>query len=166
MNKFHGLIGLMLLAGAAHGRPESAPSAAPFTPDRSRAEVYLEDIHRVLGLAQRGELGRLRPGSVQRAKTAYAEIEALLDGHDSALELNAEDRALLFNRQEQIVEWLGLSNRSRMVCLYVTPLGTRLRKTECMTVAERAQRELRAKRDTREIQRYNCRPEQKLVVPC
>lgn len=154
MTKLSCVCCLALWGGFVHAYPESQVSALPvFTPDQTRASVYLDDIERVLDIARRGELGRLEPGSLRNAARAYAEIGALLEGHDSALELDNVDRAVLFNKQEQIVEWLGLSSRSRMVCQSVTPLGTRVPRTECLTVAERARRELDAERGTREIQR-------------
>jgi hypothetical protein len=122
------------------------------------ADAYVEEVQRSMSMARRGDYGRIERDDLKRAEKAQQEIEILLAGRAKASELDTDDRVRLLNAQELITSVLRSDDKNRKICKRMPNTGSRLGKTECMTVAQREKRALQASRDMREIQRLNCRP--------
>jgi hypothetical protein len=122
------------------------------------ADAFVLEIDEALELAREGEYGRLKRGTMTRLENARDTIAGLLEGHASAMELPPQERIDLYNAQEQITAALNNDNKGRMVCKREATTGSRLAKTECMTVAEREARARVARESTEKLFRNVCIP--------
>ncbi|MGQ0799059.1 MAG: hypothetical protein ACT4NL_02970 [Pseudomarimonas sp.] len=122
------------------------------------AEAFVQEIDQTLELARAGDYGRLKRGDISRMNRARDVIAELLEGHGSALELPPEERIDLYNAQETLTAAIRNDDKNRKVCKLEAVTGSRLAKTECMTVAEREERALRAREETEEQIRTICIP--------
>lgn len=76
-----------------------------------------------------------------------------LEGVDSIDSLDMETKVDIFNEQEKINTILTQAAAdSRLVCERSAPTGTRMRKTQCQTVAERRRRAEDDKHNMRKLQ--------------
>jgi hypothetical protein len=161
-------LGLFLLASTSTAlatMQDVVARADAWIHDINEADAYVADVQRAMTMARRGEYGRIPRPDLQRAAQAQQEIEALLAGRALASELDTEDRVRLLNAQELITAVLRSDQKDRKVCKHAPNTGSRIGKTECLTVAQREKRALQASRDMREIQRLNCRPGAPLSAP-
>lgn len=150
---------LLSVCGAASAIPQDEIARADArVHEIGDVESYVEEVGRALDMARRGDYGRIERDDLVRAEDAQQEIERLLAGREKASDLDTEDRVKLLNSQELITSILRSDEKNRKVCKLVATTGTRVGKSECMTVAQRERRALQASRDMREIQRLNCRP--------
>ncbi len=122
------------------------------------AQLFLEEIDQTLSLAMAGDYGRLKRGDITRMNKARDVIADLLEGHGTALELPPEERIELYNAQELLTATIRSDEKDRKVCKIEAVTGSRLAKTECMTVAEREERAQRAAEGTEDTVRSYCRP--------
>jgi hypothetical protein len=77
---------------------------------------------------------------------AQAKVFALLEGHQSLSELDADDQLTVFNALKTIESHLVMRNEDeRMVCERVAVVGTRRFQVACMTESERRRRADQAK---------------------
>ncbi len=157
------VIGLLSLSAHANLTGPSEPSSLE---DRANARAagitdaqrFLEEIDQTLTLAMAGDYGRMKRGDITRMNKARDVIADLLEGHGTALELPPEERIDLYNAQEMLTAAIRNDDKDRKVCKLEAVTGSRLAKTECMTVAEREERALRAREDTEEHVRTLCIP--------
>ena len=154
----------MFATGALAGideRPRSDPAS---TAERAQAgaerihdaPAFILEVENAVELARDGEYGRLKRGGLLRVERARDVIVRLLEGRSSATELEPDDRIALFNAQEVITAELNNDDKSRKVCKREPVIGTRLPKTECLTVAEREARANTASEGTEELFRSVC----------
>ena len=151
------------LAGLAvaqeRGKGESLEQRAQANAERiSDANAFLNEIDASIQMARAGEYGRLKKGTIVRIEMARDKIEDLLDGHRSAMELPASERVALYNAQEMISSALRDDDKNRTVCKREMVTGSRLPRTECMTVAEREARAQAARESTDKFIRNVCTP--------
>ena len=76
-----------------------------------------------------------------------------------------EERLDLFNAQETITAAIRADDKNRTVCKREMVTGSRLAKTECMTVAEREARRKLAAENTDKFIRNLCHPGE-VSSPC
>ena len=112
------------------------------------AGAFLDEIDDAVDAARAGDYGRLKKGTIVRIEMARDRIGELLEGHASALELEPEERIELYNAQEMITAAIRADDKNREVCKREMVTGSRLPKTECMTVAEREARRKLAQQQT------------------
>lgn len=157
-----------VLSGTAAGFPQDSQTVARADArvhEILDVEAYLAEVDRAMRMARMGDYGPIKKADLQRALDAQAQIQNLLGGRAAASELKTEERVQLLNAQELITAVLRSDEKSRKVCRLVATTGTRVGKSECLTVAQREKRAIQASRDMREIQRLNCRPDQPLTYP-
>lgn len=155
----------LVTAAAAHGNvmvqadastlAERADARAATITD---AEEFVHEIDRSVQLARAGDYGRMRRGDITRMDKARDVIAELLEGHANALELKPDERVELYNAQEVLTATIRSDEPDRIVCKREAVTGSRLSKTECMTVAEREERALSAQDVTDRQQRTVCIP--------
>ena len=122
------------------------------------AGAFLSEIDEAVEMARAGEYGRLKKGTVVRIEMARDRIANLLEGHRSALELEPEERIKLYNAQETITAAIRNDDKNRTVCKREMVTGSRLPRTECMTIAEREARRKLAAESTDKFIRNLCTP--------
>ena len=154
------LLGVPFVATAAtkeRGTGASLAERAQTNAERiSDAEAFLDEIDDAIEAARAGDYGRLKKGTLVRIEMARNRIGDLLAGHDSALELKPDERIELFNAQEMITAAIRSDDKNREVCKREMVTGSRLPKTECMTVAEREARRRNAQENTDKFLRNLC----------
>jgi len=131
-------------------------SASNSVPVATNAKDFLAEIDSSIRLARSGEYGRMTPGRIARMTSARNKIAALLKDHVTATELKDEDRIEVYNQQEIVLSAMRSADKDRIVCKRVAAIGTRLAKTECMTVSQREARAKRAREDVDRINRNVC----------
>jgi hypothetical protein len=145
----------------------SAASAADPTEqeraDRSVKEIgnvdlFLDEVDNAVYLAGEGGYGPLKRGDLQRLKDAHAVIFGHLDGKRDARELPPEARIAVYNAQEAITAIIRNDDKNRMVCRKLTSTGSRVPKTECMTVAERERMARNSQNLANDVLRMDCVP--------
>lgn len=114
----------------------------------SDADAFVKEIDDAIYAARAGDYGRLKKGTIVRIEMARDRIDELLEGHDSAMELEPDERIELYNAQEMITGAIRSDDKNREVCKRELVTGSRLPKTECMTVAEREARRKLAQQQT------------------
>ena len=122
------------------------------------AEAFVDEIDQTLSLARDGTYGRLKRGAMSQAETARNKIAALLEGHENAMELPAEERIELYNAQEVIVAMVRADDKGRMICKKEIRLGSRFPTTECLTVAQREEKARSARAGVNDSVRTVCIP--------
>lgn len=122
------------------------------------AGAFLDEIDNAIVMARAGDYGRLKKGTLVQIEMARDRIEALLDGHERALDLEPEERLELYNAQETITSAIRSDDKNRTVCKREMVTGSRLPRTECMTVAEREARRRLAAESTDKFIRNICTP--------
>jgi hypothetical protein len=154
------LLGLPVPVLAAVDEPRADAALAARAEAQARritdAEAFLIEVDDALEMAREGVYGRLKRGSMDRLERARDEIVALLSGHANALELGPDQRIALYNAQELISSTLNRDDKGRKVCTREPTLGSRLAKTECLSVAEREARARSARENTDELFRSLC----------
>lgn len=123
----------------------------------SDADEFLSEVERAVLMARRGDYGPLKRGALDKVIEAKKELQDLLEGHESAQELDEAERVRFLNAHELITATLRSDQKNRKICKREAGTGSRLAKVECLTVAQREARAARAQRDMREMQRLNCR---------
>jgi hypothetical protein len=121
------------------------------SPTQSLDEIVAQS-QLALDLARRGLYGPLSTRTIKLARASVQRIEALADGKDSLTELSASDRADFDAARERLDTVLRIENKNRIVCLKRVPLGTRIGRQECMTIGQREERALKARRETNGMQ--------------
>jgi hypothetical protein len=123
----------------------------------SDADEFVSEVERAVLMARRGDYGPLKRGALDKVIEAKNELKDLLEGHDSAQELDESERVRFLNAHELITATLRSDQKSRKICKRQAGTGSRLAKVECLTVAQREARAKQAQRNMQEIQRMNCR---------
>lgn len=131
----------------------------------SDAKAYLEELERTLQMARRGDYGRIGRDELKQVEQAGREIEQLLTGLDRPSQLGTDERVRLMNAQELITATLRSDEKNRRICRLAPNTGSRLGKSECLTVAQRERRAAQAAGDMRELQRLNCRSTRDVKAP-
>jgi hypothetical protein len=154
------LLAFPLVSFAAIEAREKGPSLSERAQTNAErigdADAFIDEIDAALEMARAGEYGRLKKGTIVRIEMARDRIEELLEGHDSALELKPEERIELYNAQEMITAAIRSDDKNREVCKREMVTGSRLPKTECMTVAEREARRKLAQQQTEKFIQNVC----------
>jgi hypothetical protein len=122
------------------------------------AEAFVEEIDDTLALAREGTYGRLKRGSMIQAESARDKIAKLLEGHETAMELQPEERIELYNAQELITAMIRNDDKGRMICKKEIKLGSRFPTTECMTVAQREEKARSGRAGINDTMRTVCLP--------
>jgi len=158
------LLALALAAPAFAADPPADTLPATEKADAQAAAIsgdtgkYLDELDRAIGLAREGQYGKLPKGAADRLTTLRMTIGDLLaDGVDPRT-LDPDKRLALFNAHEEIEAIIKKNDKSRMVCTRDSEAGTRITKTNCMTVGEREERARMAQRGTEAMQRNVCTP--------
>jgi hypothetical protein len=139
-------------------RPVAERADAQVARIASDTEKYLAELDQAISLAHAGQYGKLPRGSGERLSELRGEIGALLkDGVDPRT-LAPEQRLALFNAHQELEAIIKKDDKSRMVCTREAETGTRLTKTQCMTVGEREERARMAQRGTESMQQNVCTP--------
>jgi hypothetical protein len=153
---------LLLVAGAASAASKDTRDLSARANARAESgfnvERFIEETNTAVDLAAQGGYGPLRRGQMDRLEDSRNTIVRLLDGRSSAVELGPEARLELYNAQETITAILRNEDKDRVVCTKGSVTGTRLAKTECMTVAERELRARIARESADRFQRVDCIP--------
>jgi hypothetical protein len=154
--------GLLLSGGAmARAVAQGDRAAIAARADSRAAEItdtraYLAEIDDAIRMARAGQYGTIGRSGHRRLDAAQRRIHSLLAGHDSALELAPDERVGLYNAQEMVRSLLRSDDKDRMVCRRETKTGSRIPKTECLTVAEREERAQTARQSLDRLERDLC----------
>jgi hypothetical protein len=156
------LLALALLALSIDLRAEE-PTPEMQRADRSIEEIgnvdlFLDEVENAVYLAGEGGYGSLRRGDMQRLKEARDVIVRHLDGKRDARALPPEERLAVFNAQEAITAIIRNDDKNRLVCRKLTSTGSRVPKTECLTVAERERMARNSQNLTSDVLRMDCVP--------
>lgn len=122
----------------------------------SEVSQYLANLDHTLGMARRGEYGRLNDGSGKRLQAVREHIGGLLNGHASVKELQPGERLALANAEEELDLIINKKNKDRMVCRSIASTGTRFSTNECLTVGDRENRAKSAAEAVEKFQRPEC----------
>ena len=122
----------------------------------SDAQAFVEEIDRSLEMAREGVYGKIKDADMTRMKDARDTIATLLQGHERATQLPADQRIELYNAQELITSIIRDDDKNRKVCERLKEIGTRITKRECLTVAERERRSRDAKEAAADMLRLDC----------
>jgi hypothetical protein len=156
------LLAIPLVSGAAIAERDKGQSVAQRAQANAErigdAGAFLTEVDTTVEMARAGEYGRLKKGTLVRIEMARDRMNDLLEGHDNALELDPEERLELYNAQEMITSAIRNDDKNRTVCKREMITGSRLPKTECMTVAEREARRRAAAENTDKFIRNLCTP--------
>jgi hypothetical protein len=117
---------------------------------------YLRSFDEKLTLAHAGEYGRLSKPRLAQLQRSRDRLAKLLEGYSSSEDLSESQRVAVFNEREQFAKTLRERDKDRIVCKRAATTGTRLAKTECMTVAQREERAAAARREALDRQRGVC----------
>lgn len=115
-------------------------------------KAYLQKLDSTIALARDGEYGTISKTKLASILKARQEISSLLTDQKKVTDLDKEERVELYNAQELILSAINIDDKSRIVCKRGAATGTRLAKTECMTVAERERRAETAREYTKQYQ--------------
>lgn len=126
----------------------------------SDVDSFLSEIELALNMASRGEYGSLKRGDLSRMRQAQAEMITLLKGHERATELEPADRIAVYNAQELITATIRSDDKNRKICKRAPTTGSRLSKTECLTVRQREYRAREAAEVVVNLQSLNHDPDQ------
>ena len=124
----------------------------------SEVNHYLANLDHTLGMARRGEYGRLKDGSGKKLLVVRQQIGNLLNGHASVKELQPGERLALSNAEEELDSIINKKNKDRMVCRSIASTGTRFSSNECLTVGDREDRAKSAAEAVEKFQRPECTP--------
>ncbi len=150
-------VSLMFLSSAAWSSPlpddpvATAVDAAAKHRDDENIEViddvneYIARTRDVVLRARAGDYGRIKKVDMERVAKEQQSIEDLLGGRTGELTLTVDEQIQLANAQESINAIILSDDKSRMVCKRIAAIGTRLTKTECLSVAERERRAEKAR---------------------
>ncbi len=122
----------------------------------SEVSQYLANLDHTLGMARRGEYGRLKGGSAEKLQVVREQIGNLLSGHASVKELQPGQRLGLSNAEEELDSIVNKKNKDRMVCRSTATTGTRFSSNECLTVGDRESRAKSAAEAVEKFQRPEC----------
>ena len=124
------------------------------------ADVSLQDIadraRLTLELARKGGYGRLTVGQVNMILAAHNRIVKLAERHKSLNELDKLELSTLQNSRARLDRLTKSGDKDRLVCRKVVKTGTRLIKSECLSVAQREERARAAQLAAEQIQRVVC----------
>ncbi|MGY6519867.1 MAG: hypothetical protein ACXIUZ_14275 [Lysobacteraceae bacterium] len=88
-----------------------------------------------------GQYAHLTPMQKREVSDGLEVMERLLARHGSIERMRERDRVTLYNRQERVNQILtGMSEDEMIVCDREQRTGTRMRDTQCGSVAERRER--------------------------
>jgi hypothetical protein len=119
-------------AWATQDQPRLALADGGFSEQRAQIEADLADGETY------AEISNMDRSTVREL---LQRISTRLESVASLDELTDEEKALLFNDQEQVnVILTQAASDSRQVCRHEAATGTRFKKTRCYTVAERRRR--------------------------
>jgi hypothetical protein len=160
---------LPLLLALALSSVAFAQDPPAVSPDTAKADAqaeriandtakYLAELDESIKLAREGQYGKLPRGSGDRLAALRLNIGELLRGDVDPRTLPQEQRLALFNAHQEIESIIKKDDKSRMVCTREADTGSRIAKTECMTVGEREERAQMAARGTESMQRNVCTP--------
>lgn len=149
---------LWMFAAGASAQDDVAAKADARAYEISDAEEFVQGLERSVKMARRGDYGKISRDDLKKVEGAKNEIADLLEGHERATELDTEGRIRLYNAAQLISSILRNDDKNRKICRRESEAGSRLPKTVCMTVGEREARAARARYETNEIQKKNCRP--------
>lgn len=125
-------------------------------PRTMRVEETLRETDEALELAADGQYGPISDRDFLKLEEARATIASLVSTDARPARLDAAQQVILRNAQEQISAILRDDEKDRRVCKRIAITGTRLGKTECLSVAERETRAKAAKTATADAQRGFC----------
>jgi len=124
------------------------------------ADVSLQDIadraHLTLELARKGGYGRLSAGQINMILAAHNRIVKLADSNKSLNELDKLELSALEYSRARLDKLTKSVDKDRLVCRKVIKTGTRLIKSECLSVAQREERARAAQLAAEQIQRVVC----------
>ncbi|MCB1642431.1 MAG: hypothetical protein KDI37_11915 [Xanthomonadales bacterium] len=149
------LLGILLMSvpmitqAIPRAAQEVTARADQYVEGLSSAAAFLREVRDTVELARAGEYGKIKPADLGRLDEARSRITELLEGHEHARQLSAEERIELFNAQELITSIVRNDDKSRRVCTKVHGTGTRIARSECLTVAQREQRAQETREATR-----------------
>jgi hypothetical protein len=148
------------LAGSIDEQANSVSARADAQVEKISVDLakYIGEIDRAIALAKSGGYGKLERGSEARLAAARKTIGDLLRDVRDPRDLPPEQRIALFNAHQTIESVINKQDKSRVVCTRERKTGSRVATTECLTVAEREERNRISQSMTRESQRMTCSP--------
>jgi hypothetical protein len=148
-------MGLFLLACS----PQTF-AAAETTPLTELEGIQLQ-AQQAIDLARTGAYGPLSGRQIKLINAAGKTIRAIADRNEQVSDLSESDRAQLHRARLRIEQVLRIDNKNRIVCTRSSHTGTRLVKSECLTVGQREERARKARYETEKLQRITCVPGQR-----
>ncbi len=133
------IFAVVFVAGCASG--PATPTQMMAAEHENKLEsigVYLENIRRLRAEYDSGERGPLKPRERETFVESQETLERILVGVESVGELNEDERIAVYNAQGAINAIVLGNIEDRPICRRgVAKTGSRIRKTECYTAAER-----------------------------
>jgi hypothetical protein len=147
-------------AGSIDEQANSVSARADAQVEKISADLakYIGEIDRAIAMAKSGGYGKLERGSEARLAEARQTIGELLKDVRDPRDLPPDQRIALFNAHETIESVINKQDKNRVVCTRERKTGSRVATTECLTVAEREERNRISQAITRDSQRMTCSP--------
>lgn len=123
----------------------------------SDAQDYVDRTRFVAERAHEGDYGHIRRNDMKRLDRAAQAIEQLFGDRTGEIDLSDDEQITLANAQETINAIIRADDKSRLVCKKVAGIGTRIPKTECLSVAQR-EHQAETARDVIKIANDYCVP--------
>lgn len=156
------LVCLVLSTGAVDAATKPTRTAA----ERADAKVQpapdevLTEVSIAVAMGLRGEYGSLSQSEKRRLRLSHDRIVRELQGAEDIGALPREARIVIYNAQQNIESILNANDTDRMVCTHRLVTGTRLKKTECLSIADREARTRASVRTVDSMMRVLCDPSQ------
>ena len=158
---------VLALASASPAFANNPPPEGQVAIETADAEIdrmahdtgkYLHELDRAIELAKKGTYGKLPKGASARMAEARDTIGDLLKGDRDPRELPHDQRLALYNAHSTIESIINNDDKSRVVCKREQKLGSRVAKTECLTIGEREELAWHSSQETADLLRNVCVP--------
>jgi hypothetical protein len=127
----------ILAAAGPAGRSAAEKADAIEHPDPAELR---DEIALAVAMGLRGEYGSLSTSEKRRVRLARERLLRALGDTNDIGALPRESRLEIYNAQQAIESILNSNDPARMVCTHHAVTGTRLKTTECLSIAERRAR--------------------------
>ncbi len=125
------LLSLLCLSGPILANPTQNLDA-----DRASVAEYLEFQRELRAAFKEDRPRKLNRDEWASFDRAQEELEIILEGKETAAELNENQRMRVFNAQEQITALIRGTESERVICRRERPTGSNIGVRTCKTVTE------------------------------
>jgi hypothetical protein len=125
---------------AADGPSGGTAAAKADAIEHPDSAALREEVSLAVAMGLRGEYGALSTSEKRRVRLAHERLLRALGEAGDIGALPRESRLAIYNAQQAIESILNSNDPARRVCTHHAVTGTRLKTTECLSIAERRAR--------------------------